>query len=204
MKIKKIALALLVAAGLASCTAESNAPELIEEATFTLEKTFNARSVAYDENGKNSLNLNDLTPISVDEANAILNTLRNHKNLKEEYSLTEKEGQSGETFLTIRTEQNIDNRHKLTLLLEMISYKVDESLYYKDYKAFASSPLYIWHMDGFGLSSSANTEGLFNFNGTSHLYFKIIENGIHYIKVPIKVNGKYNPSTHKADFTYTF
>jgi hypothetical protein len=204
MKIKTIAYALLVTVGLASCTAESSAPNTIENATFSLEKKFNARSVVFEENGKNDLNLNELEPVNIDEANTILNTLRNHTDLKEECSLKETAGKSGDTILTICTEQCIDNLHKLTLLLEMISYKEDGSLYYKGYNAFASSSLYKWHMDGFVLSSSSDLEGLYNFECTSSLYFKVVNDGIHYIKVPIKVNGKYDPNTHKVDFTYIF
>ena len=92
MKIKTIAYALLVTVGLASCTAESSAPNTIENATFSLEKKFNARSVVFEENGKNDLNLNELDPVNIDEANTILNTLRNHTDLKEECSLKETAG----------------------------------------------------------------------------------------------------------------
>ena len=82
MKFKDLACALLVAVGMASCTAESDAPVMNEETTVSLEKTFNARSVDYQEDGKNSLNLSELTPVSVEEANNILKVLRERRTPK--------------------------------------------------------------------------------------------------------------------------
>ena len=72
MKLKNLVCALLAAVGMASCTAESDAPMNTEEATFSLEKTFNARSIDYQANGKNSLDLSELPPISIKEAENIL------------------------------------------------------------------------------------------------------------------------------------
>ena len=201
MKFKNLACALLVVAGMASCTAESDAPVNNEETTVSLEKTFNARSVDYQEGGKNSLNLSELTPVSVEEANNILKVLREKKNAKTAHSVNAKDGEPGQTFLTVSAEQQIDNRHKLTLQMTMITYADDGSLYYKDYHAFAASDLYKWHMTGFGLSTAASG-GMYKIEGTSNLYFKVVEEGVHYIQVPVKVTGNYNPKTHEVNFTY--
>ena len=200
--MKNLACALLVAVGMASCAAESDAPVNYEETNVSLEKNFNARSVDYREGDKNSPNLTELTPISEDEANSILNTLRSRKNAQASNSVSSTEGEPGQTFLTISAEQKIDGKHTLTIQMEMISYEDDGSLYYKSSKAFAQSDCYKWHMSGFGLSSDS-PDGMYKIEGTSNLYFKIVKDGIRYIQVPVKVAGNYNPKTHEANFSYS-
>jgi len=194
---------MLVAMSVASCTAESDAPVMNEETNLvSWEKTFNARSVDYREGDKNSPNLSDLTAVTVEEVTEILSTLKNCKNVKKDNSVTAREGEPGQTFLTVSTKQCINQEHTLTIQMEMITYADDGSLYYKNYNAFAASDLYKWHMTGFGLSS-AGAEGMYKFECTSNLYFKVVEDGIRYILVPVKVIGNYNPKTHDANFTYS-
>jgi len=202
MKLKNLACAMLVVISMASCTAESVATMNYEEVTFSLEKNYNARSVNYVEGSKNDLGLSELPPVSVQEAEDILKQLREKKGLTANHSLESKEGEPGQKFLTVSAECCVSNAHKLTLQLCMISYEDDASLYYKDYKAFASSQLYKWHMNGFGLST-AGASGMYKFDCSSFLYFKIVDEGITYIQVPVKVAGEYNPSTHEINFTYT-
>ena len=202
MKLKNLVCALLAAVGMASCTAVSDAPMNTEEATFSLEKTFNARSIDYQANGKNSLDLSELPPISIKEAENILQTLRNCTQMESSHSVQRTDGQEGQTLLTVSAEQRVNNSHAFTIQLEMISYADDGSLYYKDYKAIASSNLYHWHTHGFGLST-AGQSGMYKFECDSYLYFKIVDNGIRYIQVPLKIQGKYRPDTHEANFTYS-
>ena len=83
----------------------------------------------------------------------------------------------------------------------MINYTDDNSLYYKNCKASAKSSNYSWEITGFGLSSNS-TEGLYKFECTSYLYFKVVEDGIQYVQVPVKVNGTYNPNNHAVSFAY--
>lgn len=201
MKLTNLACAMLVVIGMASCTAESDATLNYEEVSCPLEKNYNARSVNYVEGSKNTPNLSELPPVSITEADNILKTLREQKNLTSAHSLESKDGEAGQKLLTVSAECNVSHLHKLTLQLFMITYEDDGSLYYKDYKAFASSELYKWHMNGFGLST-AGTGGMYKFECTSHLYFKIVDDGISYIQVPVKVNGDYNPATHEIKFTY--
>ena len=75
MKFKNLACAMLVALGMASCTAESDAIVNEVETIVSLEKTFNARSVDYREGEKNGLGLDSLIPASTDEVTAILNKI---------------------------------------------------------------------------------------------------------------------------------
>ena len=202
MKLKNLACAMLVVSAMASCTAESEATMNYEKVTYSLEKNYNARSVNYVEGSKNTPILSELPPVSIAEADKILKTLREQKNLSTAHSLDTKDGEAGQKLLTVSAECSIGSQHKLTLQLSMIAYEDDGSLYYKDYKAFASSGLYIWHMNGFSLATFG-TEGMYKFECSSNLYFKIVDDEIAYIQVPVKVNGNYNPATHEINFTYS-
>mgnify|MGYP003291116456 CR=1 FL=1 len=51
--------------------------------------------------------------------------------------------------------------------------------------------------------SSNGTDGMFEFECTSYLYFKVVEDGIKYVQIPVKVNGDYNPKTHAISFEYS-
>ena len=201
MKTINLVHTLLMAVVMASCTAVSDIPVDNEETTTSLEKNFNARSTNYREGDKNSPNLSELAPVSIEEADRILSTLRSHKNVKASNDVSRKNGEDGQTILTVSAEQQIDNRHRLTLQMTMISYADDGSLYYKDYKAFAASDQYAWHMTGFGLSSNG-TDGTYKIEGTSNLYFKVMDDELRYIQVPVKVTGTYNPKNHEVNFTY--
>ena len=202
MKLKRIACAVLVALGMASCTAESDAIVNEVETKFSLEKNFNARSVDNRSGEINGLELGNLIPASTDEATTILNMLRGKKGLTETCSVTTEEGATDQSFLNINAEQCVNNRYTLALQLQMISYADDNSLYYKDCKVSANSSQFLWHMTGFGFSSDG-TNGMYKFECTSYLYFKVVEDGVKYLQIPVKVNGKYNPETHDVSFVYS-
>ena len=160
MKLKNFLYALLAVLSMVSCTAESDTIVNEKESnSISLEKSFNASSFNR-QMGDSEPELDELIPVTTEEAIDILNVLRSRKNLTESNSVKATEGAPGQTFLTISTEQCINNCHFLEFQMEMISYADDNSLYYKDNKAYASSSDYKWSLSGFGLSSSGN-EGMY-------------------------------------------
>ena len=68
MKAIHLLIATLIMMSLASCTAESSDPVDNSSSTYFLERTYGARSVTYEENNSDNLNLNDLPAISLKEA----------------------------------------------------------------------------------------------------------------------------------------
>ena len=188
--------------GLTSCAAESDESLNQNEVDFSLEKTFNARSVNYQEGNKSTLNLSEITPISLDEAEQILNTLRKQNDASYTYELKSTVGKPGQNILTVSGKYSVGEEHNFTLELTMITYDDDNSLYYKDNKAYASSSEYKWSLSGFGLSSNGN-EGMYKFECNSYLYFKIAGEEMKYIQVPVKVYGDYNSINHEMKFTYS-
>lgn len=188
--------------GLTSCAAESDESLNQNEVDFSLEKTFNARSVNYQEGNKSTLNLSEITPISLDEAELILNTLRKQNDASYTYELKSTVGKPGQNILTVSGKYSVGEEHNFTLELTMITYDDDNSLYYKDNKAYASSSEYKWSLSGFGLSSNGN-EGMYKFECNSYLYFKIAGEEMKYIQVPVKVYGDYNSINHEMKFTYS-
>ena len=202
MKLINLACAMLVVAGMTSCAAESDESLNLNEVNFSLEKTFNARSVNYQEGNKSALDLSEITPISLDEAEEILSTLREQKDASYTYELKSTTGEPGQNILTVSGKYSVGKQHNFTLELTMITYDDDNSLYYKDNKAYASSSDYKWSLSGFGLSSSGN-EGMYKFECNSYLYFKIAGEEMKYVQVPVKVFGDYNSTNHEMKFTYS-
>lgn len=193
-------IAMLLMMSLAACSAEGNGPVENSTSTQTLEKTFGARSVVYDENNSDDLGLSNLPAISPAEANDILSTLRKQTSVKDSHNV--KENTRGQqTSLEITTEKTINGKYTFAIQLNMVSYS-DGSLYYKGYKATASSTLFKWYLKGFGLSSNG-TSGTYKFECPSYLYFKVVDEGIKYIQVPVSVKGVYTPATHEATFSYS-
>ena len=172
------------------------------ETKVSLEETFNARSVDYSSVSKDGLSLNQLVPLTADEATAILNTLSNPKQFVDSHSVEASEGTPGQTFLTISSEKCVDSRHTLQLQLQMITYADDNSLYYKGCQASTNSSNYMWRISGFGLSSNG-ADGTYKFECASYLYFKIMEEGIKYVQVPVRVSGKYDPKSNDMSFSYS-
>ena len=193
-------IAMLIMMSLASCTAEGNDPVENSSSTYFLENTYGARSVAYEENNSDNLNLNELPAISLSEADGILSSLRKHTNAKEELDI-QAATRGEQTLLKISMVQTINSKYTFTIQLNMNSYS-DGSLYYSGYTATCSSSLMKWYLKGFSLSSD-NTTGNYKFESKSYIYMKVVSDGIKYIQIPVSIKGTYNPSNHNAAFTYS-
>lgn len=199
MKAIHLMIAMLVMMSLASCSADGNDPVENSASTYLLEKTYGARSVAYEENNSNNLNLSELPAISLSEADGILSVLRKHTNAKEELDI-QAATRGEQTLLKIAMKQTIDSKYSFTIQLNMSSYS-DGSLYYSGYKAECSSSLMKWYLKGFSLASD-NATGNYKFESQSYIYMKIVDNGIKYIQVPVTIEGNYNPDNHESKFSY--
>lgn len=202
MKFKSLMCALLAILSMVSCTAESDAIVNEAETSVSLEKSFNASSIDRKMGDKSEVELDELIPVTTEEAIDILNVLRGRKNLTESNSVITTEGAPGQTFLTISTEQCVDNCHFLEFQMEMISYADDNSLFYKSSKTCAKSSTYQWELTGFGLYSNG-IDGTYRIECTSYLYFKVMEETLKFVQVPVKLSGIYNPENHKVNFTYS-
>ena len=65
MKAIYLMIAMLVMMSLASCSADGNDPVENSTSTYLLEKTYGARSVAYENSNSDNLNLNELPAITL-------------------------------------------------------------------------------------------------------------------------------------------
>lgn len=200
MKAKNLSYVLLVLFCLASCSSENDAPVNDAEVIVSLEREYHARSVAYDATAKGGPDLSALPTVSASEAASILEVLSKHTNEEGTHSVESTEGYPGQTFLSVNATTQVATNHRFTISLELISYADDGSLYYKGYSASSSSYLYKWHTKGFSLSTG--TDGNYNFECSSFLYFRIEGETGGYLEVPVKVTGMYVPTTHSASFTY--
>lgn len=176
----------------ASCTAESDSP--LEEVVMpsVLESRYAATEVSETED------LSSLAAISLAETENILDILHNHTNAKEELTIE----QQGDARMRVIIKQTIGNKYAFTIQLNLSSYE-DGTLFYNGYENSCSSDLMKWDMSGFALASSNTEKYTYNFTSNSYLYFKVVDNGIRYMRVPVKVQGNYHTDNNKASYTYT-
>ena len=125
MKAIHLLIATLIMMSLASCTAESSDPVDNSSSTYFLERTYGARSVTYEENNSDNLNLNDLPAISLKEADEILSNLRKHTNAKEEHNVLAAD-KGNQTLLKVITSQTINGKYTFTIQLNLTGYANSE------------------------------------------------------------------------------
>lgn len=183
---------ILLAILVASCTAKSDSP--LEEVIVPsiLESRYAASEVSETED------LSALPAISLSETENILNTLHNHTNAKEEL-VVEKEDNAQ---LHVIIKQTIGNKYAFTIQLNLSNYE-DGTLFYNGYESSCSSDLMKWDVSGFALASSNTEKYTYNFSSNSYLYFKVVDNGIRYMRVPVKIQGSYHTDNNQASYTYT-
>ncbi len=167
-----------------------------------MERTYGARSVTYEENNSDKLNLNDLPAISLKEADEILSNLRKHTNAKEEHNVLAAD-KGNQTLLKVITSQTINGKYTFTIQLNLTGY-ADGDLYYNGYNAeCSSSSLMKWYVKGFSLASDNSAKT--NYIPIRKLYLyeggrqrnQIYADSCHY-------KGNHNPQNYDAAFPLQF
>lgn len=200
MKAMYLLIAMLMMMSLASCTSNENDPAEDNASVYTLINTYGARSVSNTESSFSNLNLDELPAISVSEANSILTGIRKHEASRKEGNVHEANSE-GKSYLKVAMSECVSGKYTFHIQLNML--KNDSgTLFYSGYQADCQSDMFKWYLKGFSFSCDTNQIGNYKFEAQSYLYFKVIDNGVQYMQVPISVKGTYNPQTQKADFTY--
>lgn len=183
-----------------SCTAESENLDCKETSTLSLVRNYNARSLDYTSLTSKGMELSLLPVVSVEEVSQILSELRSGKQSCGGQSVNRTDGDGMQTFLTVSSSLYVHQDHCFVMEMDFIQYKDDGSLYYKANHGKVMSSIYKWHIDGFRLSST-DQGGLYNFECSSCLYFKINDGVTTYIQVPVNVKGSYCPDNHEISFS---
>ena len=200
MKSSIFVVAMLAIMSMTACTASENDPMEQAETISSLTSAYAARSLAATDNICKKLHLEDLPGMSVTEARNILSSIKAHKESEKHYDVdAEKHGNHSDVDITI--DETIGHKYTFTIQLHM--QKDDETgvTYYKSYEADCNSHDFAWYINGFSFATD-NASGDNKFEAPSYLYFKILDEGVQYIQVPVSVKGTYCPKNNKADFTY--
>ena len=200
MKSSIIVVAMLAVLSMTSCTSSENDPmEQVE--TIDMLSTYGARSMATTDKNFKNLHLDELPGVSVAEASNILSTIRKHA--EEEQTLNVKENLHEKHYdIDIRMDETIGHKYTFTIQLHMQKNQDNGIVYYKSYDANCSASNFAWYIKGFSFATD-NVTGDNKFESPSYLYFKVLDNGVNYIQVPVTVKGTYCPKNNQAEFTYT-
>ena len=198
MKARQFFLAILMVVGLSSCAAELITPAEEMNVKNVLETEFNALKLQNVESHTAALPV-----ITLDEAKDILNSLRTHKNAKEELSVsTHDEGEAHLWELLMK--QIIDNRYTFAIQLNITSFD-DGSLFYNGYTAKCSSNRIVWDVEGFSFESDKADAANFKFKSDSSIFLNVAtesgESVIYMVKIAIA--GNYHSDTQTSSYTYS-
>lgn len=198
MKTRHFFLVAMLIMALTSCSAELIDPagELVTKSA--LETKFSALKVSNVDS-----EIASLPTISMSEAENILNSLRLHKNAREEFSATTQE--EGDAHIwELLMKQIIDNRYTFAIQLNITSYD-DGSLFYNGYDAECSLNKICWQVGGFSFESDKASASDFKFKSSSNIFFKVAsQNGdAEFYRVPVSIDGIYHPDTQTSSYTYT-
>ena len=200
MKNLIFVVAMLIIASMTSCTSNENDPtEQVE--TLDMLSTYGALNMATTDKNFKNLHLDELPGISVAEACNILSTIRKHT--EEEQTLDVKENlRDNHCDIDITMDETIGHKYTFTIQLHMEKDTDKDIVYYKSYEANCSASNFAWYIKGFSFSTD-NATGNNKFESPSYLYFKVMNEDVNYIQVPVTIKGTYCPKTNQAEFTYT-
>lgn len=200
MKSSIILVAMLAVLSMTSCASSENDPmEQVE--TIDMLSTYGARSLATTDKSFKNFQLDELPGISVSEVRNILSTIKGH--VQEKQTLDVKETMHSDYCdIDIIMDETINRQYTFTIHLQMQKNQENGVVYYKSYETSCSANNFIWYIKGFSFSTD-NATGNNKFESPSYLYFKVLDDGVNYIQVPVTVKGTYNPKDNQAEFTYT-
>ena len=199
MKSSIFIVAMLAIMSMTACTVIDDDP-LEEVETFDMLSTYGAQNVATSTKTFQNLHLDELPGISIKEAYDILASIRKHKESEKHYDV--KENPHGEhQDVDILMDETIDHRYTFTIQLHMQKDNESGIVYYKSYEADCSANNFVWYIKGFSFSTD-NSTGDNKFESPSYLYFKVMDENVEYIQVPVKVKGEYDSNIHEVKFTY--
>lgn len=179
MKRATLACALLIVASITLCAAKND-------------KFWALYEISHKEIYKNTLDISKLIPISLNEAEDVLNTLRK----KENATYTYKVSPNTHNWLILSNKHRTYKEYTFTLKHTTASYGNNNCFYDKDFKAYALSFYFKWAMSKFELSSVSD-ETMNKFECNSYLHFKVLEVGMKYLLVPAKPHSDYNSTNHE-------
>ena len=202
MKNLMLLAAMLFIFSMTSCSNEGNDPmEQSEQISIELLSFYGARSLSSNDAYAQKLHLEDLPAISINEANEILSAIKKHNSSQKDYAYTCGTEENGMIDFCITMSETINKKYTFAIQMNMEKDSGNGTLYFKNYQAQCSADSFVWYIKGFSFASD-NETGNNKFESPCYLCFKIINDGIQYIQVPMNIKGSYNPSTNQADFSY--
>lgn len=186
--------------GMTSCAVNECDP-LEQTENIDALASFGAKELA-DNNFIATLALDELPGMSAGEVGAILSNIRKHSQSQKHYNV-EENNHDDFCDVDILMDETINDKYTFTIQLHMERNNNNGIVYYKSFEADCSSDQFEWYIKGFSFSSD-NLTGNNKFESPSFLYFKVLDEGVTFIQIPVLVKGTYNPKNNKADFTYSF
>ena len=200
MKNSIFVVAMLAILSMTACTVTENDPiEQVE--TIDVLTTYGAQTVATSTKTFKELHLDELPGVSTKEVCEILSSIRKHTQSEKHYDV--KENQHGDhNDIDITMDETIGHKYTFTIQLHMQKYSESGITYYKSYEADCSSKDFAWYIKGFSFATD-NSTGNNKFESPSYLFFKVLNEKVEYIQVPVKIIGTYCSINNKAEFSYT-
>ncbi len=200
MKNLLFIVAMLAMMSMTACTASDNDPiEQVEN--FDMLSNYGAQNVATSTKTFKDLHLDELPGVSTKEACDILSSIRKHKESEKHFDVKENE-HGDHNDIDIIMDETISHKYTFTIQLHMQKDSKSGSMFYKSYEADCSANNFAWYIKGFSFSTD-NTTGDNKFESPSFLFFKVLNENVEYIQVPVKITGTYCPINNKAEFSYT-
>lgn len=194
--------ALAIALTFTACTASDDAMD------NTLD--FNSVKAMYglEETSMETAEERNVPSVTLEEMEGVLETLYSGSNLQKDCIMTSSEDK-GESAFKVSMVSNYKTTTRTALSEKDFSLKVElrfslegGKVYYWGTDYSYSSDLFRWHADGLSLASVKGANHTYEFSSDTYLYFRVLDEGGCYVRVPLVFSGKYNFDSYKG--TYSF